>query len=125
MFGATSLTYLNMSRNLIVGATFIILTLKGEFPDAFDRATSLTLLDMSDNKLTLVPLSTGSLKKLRNLNYKGNLIQLVPTSLYLDEVEDVDFSNNLLDTFPKTISHFPQIRSLRVSCNRFSTVRLK
>ncbi|XP_063992032.1 protein artichoke-like [Diachasmimorpha longicaudata] len=97
----TNLKYINFSRNEIDEAK----------PRAFNKLLSLTTLDLSGNKLKILPQYLFSLKSQR-------LLPKVPMNL-----EYLDLSSNELSEIPQIIfQHLPRLRTLKMADNALETI---
>ncbi|KAL1293962.1 hypothetical protein AAHE18_19G106800 [Arachis hypogaea] len=116
--GATNLSrlqFLNLSKNGIVEAPFL---------DTFQNSTSITVLDLSYNRLKEVPFWLGKFLNLANLNLRSNVLSgSFPSVLQnLTSLKYLDLSQNNIDSVPLWLSDLKGLQHLNVSLNNLSHV---
>jgi len=93
-------------------------------PQSIGDLTSLTELNLKDNKLTDLPNTTGKLQSLKSIGLASNSFSEIPSVLLnLAKLEELDISGNSIKTIPegfKTLKLFAaqhnQIENVSVLC---------
>jgi Leucine-rich repeat (LRR) protein len=87
-------------------------------PSALSKLKKLTLLDLSYNQITSLPL-LGKMGNLQTLNIHNNLLTSLPSDIgNLTKLNPVlNLSNNRLTSLPESIGDLTQITSLDISMN--------
>lgn len=92
-------------------------------PDYLGTFLNLKHLNLNDNKLGTVPGNIGDLSKLESLSLKNNMLVTVPRSLQsLSHLRTVDLSGNNIDSFPVQFSSLKHLEVLNLSKNRISAI---
>eukprot|EP01128_Nolandella_sp_AFSM9_P008799 TRINITY_DN5473_c0_g1_i1.p1 TRINITY_DN5473_c0_g1~~TRINITY_DN5473_c0_g1_i1.p1 ORF type:complete len:890 (+),score=90.35 TRINITY_DN5473_c0_g1_i1:31-2670(+) len=83
----------------------------------------LTLLNLSNNKLTDVNPSISTLASLSNLNLQFNAIKMLPTEIGgLTSLRSLDVSQNCLTALPDTIADLKSLLDLNADYNLLTTL---
>lgn len=86
--------------------------------DVFCMAINLEDLVLDNNKLTFLPSSLASLRKLTKLSVQGNLLDTLPSEIgKLGELKLLDVQKNNLKALPKEIWLCPSLQTLNCSSN--------
>ncbi|PKK77171.1 PP2C-domain-containing protein [Rhizophagus irregularis] len=90
-----------------------------ELPDKlFEDLVSLEKLDLSNNQLTKIPNSIGSLKKLAHFSCTNNTLSALPSEIgSLTALRVLDIHNNNLSSLPPEIWYCAGLVTLNVSSN--------
>ncbi|KAL1531168.1 plant intracellular Ras-group-related LRR protein 5-like [Salvia divinorum] len=108
------------------GAT--VLDLRGKLMDKVEwlpftlgKLSTLSELNISENRIMALPNSIASLKTLMKLDVHGNQLINLP-SLFgeLHSLTDLDLSGNLLKSLPESFRNLKLLINLDLSLNRFS-----
>lgn len=92
-------------------------------PDYLGTFANLKHLNLNDNKVGTVPGSIGELSKLESLSLKNNMLVTVPRSLQsLTHLRNVDLSGNNIDTFPTQFANLKHLDVINLSKNRISAI---
>ena len=87
-------------------------------PSDGSTASSLRVLDVSNNHITSLPESIGLLKQLRSLNASGNKLMLLPDAICnIDQLEVLCMSNNQLRSLPNEFRKLSSLKTLDLSGN--------
>ncbi|CAL8088647.1 unnamed protein product [Calicophoron daubneyi] len=138
--GVTNLTCLTV---LVVSRNFI----REDLPYAMGELCRLTTLDLSFNLITSVPPSIGNCSALRDFNLQHNRLTRLPSTIgrlvnlrrlavkynHLVEIpesicnctklDDFNVENNHLSSLPPNfLAHFPNLKNIALSRNRFATL---
>lgn len=91
-----------------------------EFPEDLTKvAQTLRNLDLSNNRITILPSNIGNFKSLKTLNMCGNRItQLPPQIGQLAKLETLILNGNLITELPDTIANLKNLKELNLSGNR-------
>ena len=88
-----------------------------------EKATELTILDISNNRLDCLPKTFGQLQNLVTLNLSGNGLQELPESVgFLSHLKMLDCSCNKLRSLPDSLSNIIALTSLDVSTNQLTSL---
>uniref|UniRef100_A0A1I8B7U7 PDZ domain-containing protein n=1 Tax=Meloidogyne hapla TaxID=6305 RepID=A0A1I8B7U7_MELHA len=86
-------------------------------PDLF-RCTKIRKLDVSENKIKVIPTEIGMLSSLEELNLSKNEIVEIPEEIgYCQNLVCLDISTNILTGFPKSFVDLTNLASLNLSNN--------
>lgn len=93
-----------------------------EFPKDIVRIKdTVRSMDLSKNKLKLIPDYLGTFINLKHLNLNDNKIGTMPSSIgELSKLESLSIRNNLLVTLPRSLENLSHLRSLDVSGNHIT-----
>jgi Leucine-rich repeat (LRR) protein len=95
-------------------------------PEILGQMDSLEILDLSDNKLVLLPQSIRHLTNLRILNISSNRFSdmSLDSLAYLPHLTEIHASKNALtgSLFPSTVTLLPNLRILDVSKNSIASL---
>ncbi len=81
-------------------------------------ATSLRVLDLSDNSLTQIPESIGLLKQLRVIDVARTRIKALPDSICeLSNLEELRINGNRITALPESIGLLKQLRVINMVSN--------
>eukprot|EP01128_Nolandella_sp_AFSM9_P006857 TRINITY_DN3614_c0_g1_i1.p1 TRINITY_DN3614_c0_g1~~TRINITY_DN3614_c0_g1_i1.p1 ORF type:complete len:2040 (-),score=393.86 TRINITY_DN3614_c0_g1_i1:176-6295(-) len=85
----------------------------------------LTRLDLSSNKLMVVPIELGEQRRLENLNLRQNELEVIPEIIHhCRALESVNLSQNSLTELPLKFYRLRKIVHLDLSQNRFQSLSL-
>jgi len=91
--------------------------------DGIEKASALTILDISNNCLHALPRTFGVLQNLVNLNLSGNGLHELPDSVgSLSRLKTLDCSCNKLRSLPNSIGNIIELTSLDVSTNQLTSL---
>ena len=91
--------------------------------DGVERATNLTVLDVSYNALEVLPDDVGQLTRLEVLNVAGNGVEELPVGIgRLVRLQVLDCSNNELLSLPQSLGDATQLTTLDISNNRLGSL---
>lgn len=100
------------------------LTAKGlqEFPEELQRLTSnLRTVDLSGNKIELLPASIGNFLQLKSLTLNSNKLTCIPGEISkLKKLETLCLNGNRIQQLPPTLGQLKALRTLSLSGNQFS-----
>ena len=89
----------------------------------FEFAGTLTILDLSFNKLTALPDDIAGLDQLATLNVRNNHISQLPSTLYhLKNLEEVVLSMNRFSAVPPVLYSMPRIVSIVITDNQIADI---
>jgi Leucine-rich repeat (LRR) protein len=93
-------------------------------PDGFFlNMTTVTILNLDRNKLSLLPSSIGAMYKLEFLNVYQNRLTVLPDNWHnLTRLLTVDVGHNKLTRLPLAASKWLNVTQLSIDNNRFQTV---
>ncbi|GIK38178.1 MAG: hypothetical protein BroJett011_20110 [Chloroflexota bacterium] len=94
-----------------------------QIPTELFELTQLEVLNLSRNKLIILPYAIGQLPNLTSLNLGGNQLTTIPDTITrLPNLTSLDLNNNQLTTIPTAITHLPNLTSLDLRGNQLTTV---
>lgn len=100
------------------------LTAKGlqEFPEELQRLTSnLRTVDLSGNKIEVLPASIGNFLQLKSLTLNSNKLTCIPGEISkLKKLETLCLNGNRIQQLPPTLGQLKALRTLSLSGNQFS-----
>ena len=100
-----------------VCATLTTLVLRGQqltaFPDCIRHMIRLTVLDLSENALVVLPASVEALSELRELHMMRNGLQDLPGLDALPNLESLNIQNNRFGALPACVPRCRRLRTLR------------
>lgn len=92
-------------------------------PDNFGDLRSLEILYLSGNLLKDLPISIGNLSKLRMLGISNNTLVDIPDSIGdLNYLTHLDLSSNKFDDIPSSIIRLRKLRQLKMDFNFISNI---
>lgn len=92
-------------------------------PENIGSFKMLKTLTMSKNQLDCIPQDTGKLTKLENLNLSFNLLQSIPMSLQqLKNLKEVHLDHNKLTSFPMALLGLKQLNLVDLSANSITKI---
>lgn len=87
-------------------------------PDSIGKLSSLTTLDLSENRIAEIPEAIGGLSSLQVLDLHGNTISELPESIgNLLNLLHLDLRGNQLRSLPPTIDRLVRLQELDLSSN--------
>ncbi|XP_071963057.1 leucine-rich repeat-containing protein 57-like [Antedon mediterranea] len=91
-----------------------------QFPPQLLKLTkNLRTLDISKNKLTLIPPSIGSFLQLKSLTINHNRLGTIPNEIEdLKKLETLSLTNNNITCFPSSLARLTSLRKLLLSGNK-------
>ena len=90
-------------------------------PKSFGQLKSLVTLNLSGNRLAELPESIGSLSQLKTLDCSCNKLRSLPDSLgNIIELTSLDLSTNHLTSLPESVGFLPKLEDLRLSSNQLT-----
>ncbi|XP_007574966.1 leucine-rich repeat-containing protein 57 [Poecilia formosa] len=100
------------------------LTAKGlqEFPEELQRLTSnLRTVDLSGNKIEILPASVGNFLQLKSLTLNSNKLTGLPAEIgKLKKLETLSLNGNQIQLLPPTVGQLKALRTLNLSGNQFT-----
>lgn len=100
------------------------LTAKGlqEFPEELQRLTSnLRTVDLSGNKIEVLPASIGNFLQLKSLTLNSNKLTCIPSEISkLKKLETLSLNGNRIQQLPPALGQLKALRTLNLSGNQFS-----
>ncbi|XP_072221668.1 leucine-rich repeat-containing protein 57 [Leuresthes tenuis] len=100
------------------------LTGKGlqEFPEDLQRLTSnLRTVDLSENRIQVLPSSIGNFQQLRSLTLNSNRLTGLPSDIgKLKKLETLILNGNQIQQLPPSLGQLKALRTLSLSGNQFS-----
>ncbi|KAL3838810.1 hypothetical protein ACJIZ3_023401 [Penstemon smallii] len=92
-------------------------------PDSIGKLSTLTTLDLSENRIVVLPDTIGALSSLKTLDLHGNRIAELPASIGdLLNLVSLDLRGNQLRSLPPTISRLIRLQELDLSSNGLSSL---
>lgn len=108
--------YKNIKKIDVSDSLVIAIKLKHKgyemFPEEIRKYSSLRYLDLSGNKINILPVWLKELKSLEYLKLSGNDFTRIDSSLVKLDLKYLDFGNNELDTIPDYIGEFNNLEYL-------------
>ncbi|XP_060071255.1 leucine-rich repeat-containing protein 57-like [Ylistrum balloti] len=94
-----------------------------EFPEDLQRLTkNLRTLDLSENKIPLIPPVIGSFSLLKNVNLSKNRLESLPAEFgNLKKLESLSLESNCLTSIPESLTKLASLRTLNLSDNRLKS----
>lgn len=87
-----------------------------EIQDNIGELKNLTFLDLSGNKIKILPASLGNLTNLRVMNLQGNEVNEFPnTFTKLAKLETLNVYDNPLNNLPTDLSNLVNLKSLGIA----------
>lgn len=100
------------------------LTAKGlvEFPEELQRLTSnLRTVDLSGNKIEVLPASVGNFLLLKSLTLNANRLASLPSEIgKLKKLETLSLNGNRIQQLPPTVGQLKALRTLSLSGNQIT-----
>lgn len=91
--------------------------------NGIEKASGLTILDISNNCLNDLPRTFGLLQSLVNLNLSGNGLHELPDSIgSLSQLKTLDCSCNKLRSLPNSVGNLIELSSLDVGTNQLTSL---
>tara|TARA_B100000482_G_scaffold69668_1_gene48902 strand:+ start:733 stop:1932 length:1200 start_codon:yes stop_codon:yes gene_type:complete len=92
-------------------------------PAEIGRLTSLTVLDLGENKLTSLPAEIGQLTSLEVLTLTGNQLTSLPATIgQLTSLKKLWLAGNQLTSVPAEVRQFTQLQELFLCGNQLTTL---
>ena len=92
-------------------------------PDYMGTFANLKHLNLNDNKVGTVPSSIGDLSKLESLSMRNNILVTLPRSLEsLSHLRSVDLSGNHISSFPKQFVNLKHLDMIDLSRNKITEI---
>ncbi|XP_064601522.1 leucine-rich repeat-containing protein 57-like [Liolophura sinensis] len=91
-----------------------------EFPEDLSRLTkNLRTLDLSENKILLIPLTIGNYAQLKSFSMADNKLSNLPEEMgNLTKLETLNLERNSITTLPNSFSKLKHLRNINLSGNR-------
>jgi tetratricopeptide (TPR) repeat protein len=87
-------------------------------PHGIGKLTKLKTLDLSGNRIAVLPPEIWQLPNLISLNLGWNKLKNIPSEISgLTSLEELVISGNQLDSLPKALGNLPNLRKLEISWN--------
>lgn len=87
--------------------------------DVFTLSDVLRSLDISKNKIVILPDEIGNLKHVKQLNLEANRIEVLPISLTnLKKLEILNCSSNRLPGLPQSFGNLSNLKQIYLSSNK-------
>ncbi|XP_026164171.1 leucine-rich repeat-containing protein 57 [Mastacembelus armatus] len=100
------------------------LTGKGlqEFPEELQKLTSnLRTVDLSGNKIEVLPAAIGNFLQLRSLTLNSNRVTTIPSEIgKLKKLETLSLNGNRIQQLPPTLGQLKALRTLSLAGNQIS-----
>ncbi|XP_008312715.1 leucine-rich repeat-containing protein 57 [Cynoglossus semilaevis] len=100
------------------------LTGKGlqEFPEELQKLTSnLRTVDLSDNKIPVLPAAIGNFLQLKSLTLNSNKLSILPAEIgKLKKLESLSLNGNQITQLPSTMGQLKALRTLNLAGNQIS-----
>ncbi|KAL1569794.1 Plant intracellular Ras-group-related LRR protein 4 [Salvia divinorum] len=94
-----------------------------ELPDAIGGLSSLEVLDLHANLISELPETIGDLLNLLNLDLRGNQLRSLPPTIdRLVRLQELDLSSNGLPSLPETIGSLVSLRVLNIEMNNIEEI---
>ena len=111
-----------------VCATLTTLVLRGQqltiFPDCIRHMLRLTVLDLSENALVVLPASVEALSELQELHIMRNGLQELPGLDALPNLDSLNIQNNRFGALPACVPQCRRLRTLRWGWQQASSAGL-
>lgn len=92
-------------------------------PDILGTFSQLKQLNLSSNKITMLPPELGALKKLESLSLNKNLIVSIPSSFDgLVNLRNLDLSDNHITAFPVVLVTLRHLEVVDLSHNKITEI---
>uniref|UniRef100_A0A3P8W297 Leucine rich repeat containing 57 n=1 Tax=Cynoglossus semilaevis TaxID=244447 RepID=A0A3P8W297_CYNSE len=102
------------------------LTGKGlqEFPEELQKLTSnLRTVDLSDNKIPVLPAAIGNFLQLKSLTLNSNKLSILPAEIgKLKKLESLSLNGNQITQLPSTMGQLKALRTLNLAGNQISDI---
>ncbi|NTU98829.1 hypothetical protein HGA64_02380 [Candidatus Falkowbacteria bacterium] len=113
LFGRDNVISFDVSNNLLTGA----------LPSEIGKWKKLTLLDVSDNKMTGIPAEIGQLTELSSLDYSNNMLDTMPNEIVgLKKLKTFSLAGNLYRDVPSQLLQMPNLGLLDLSRNKLAVL---
>ncbi|XP_029982806.1 leucine-rich repeat-containing protein 57-like isoform X1 [Sphaeramia orbicularis] len=91
-----------------------------EFPEELQRLTSnLRTVDLSNNRIEVLPVSIGNFLQLKSLTLNGNKLTSVPADIgKLKKLETLSLNGNRIQVLPPTLNQLKALRTLSLAGNQ-------
>lgn len=94
-----------------------------EIPESIGGLSSLQVLDLHANMISELPESIGDLLNLLNLDLRGNQLRSLPSTIdRLVRLQELDLSSNGLPSLPETIGSLVSLRKLNIETNNIEEI---
>ncbi|KAH6803702.1 plant intracellular ras group-related LRR 4 [Perilla frutescens var. frutescens] len=94
-----------------------------EIPEAIGGLSSLQVLDLHGNMISELPESIGDLLNLLHLDLRGNQLRSLPPTIdRLVRLEELDLSSNGLPALPEAIGSLVSLRKLNIETNNIEEI---
>ncbi|CAB3404372.1 unnamed protein product [Caenorhabditis bovis] len=115
-----------VNKHLEMATKSRILQLKGsglkKVPEEIEKlADILRNLDLSDNKIRIIPTFIGNFSQLKQLHLANNCIEILPDKIgHLKKLEILNLAGNKLSSLPDTLAGCTELKSIDISSNSFT-----
>lgn len=90
-------------------------------PELAKVANNLRNLDLSGNKLVLLPVNVGAFKMLKNLTLTKNRLTSLPDDMgKLTKLENLQLSYNAIQTIPETFQQLKNLKEIYLAGNKLT-----
>uniref|UniRef100_A0A673B2M3 Disease resistance R13L4/SHOC-2-like LRR domain-containing protein n=1 Tax=Sphaeramia orbicularis TaxID=375764 RepID=A0A673B2M3_9TELE len=91
-----------------------------QFPEELQRLTSnLRTVDLSNNRIEVLPVSIGNFLQLKSLTLNGNKLTSVPADIgKLKKLETLSLNGNRIQVLPPTLNQLKALRTLSLAGNQ-------
>lgn len=89
--------------------------------EVFNISDKLRNLDLSKNKISILPDDISRLKKLKQLNLDSNKLEVLPNSFgSMNKLEIVNISNNMISVLPQSFANLSNLKQLYLNYNNLT-----
>lgn len=89
--------------------------------DVFNLSDKLRNLDLSKNKISVLPEDICKLKTLKQLNLETNKLEAIPDALAnVKKLEILNFSNNMIASLPRLFGTLHNLKQVYLNNNKFT-----
>ncbi|KAJ0181089.1 hypothetical protein K1T71_003174 [Dendrolimus kikuchii] len=89
--------------------------------EVFNLSDKLRNLDLSKNKISVLPDEICKLKTLKQLNLETNKLEVLPNSLVnVKKLEMLNVSNNMISLLPQSFANLSNLKQVYLNNNKFN-----